>query len=333
MNNLREFLIRNIELADIVSRAAKRFECSRQTVYRHLKNLVAEGVVEEAGNTKGKVRRLTGQVFEFSWEVSGVGSLSESDIWHKTISPLLAGFPPNVLDIWHYGFTEIFNNAIEHSGASRIAVMVRISARETNILVQDDGVGIFRKIKEAMNLADERHAVLELAKGKLTTAQSQHSGEGIFFTSRMFDEFNIFSGNAHYSYETGRRNYIGRTEDHFGTIVWMMLDNETERSAREVFDKFTSGEDYGFDITIVPVKLAEYGDDSLISRSQARRLLNRFDRFRTVILDFAEVSHIGQAFADEVFRVFANDHPKIEILTKNCVDEVQKMISRALSAV
>jgi hypothetical protein len=148
----------------------------------------------------------------------------------------------------------------------------------------------------------------------------------------MFDEFNIFSGNVHYSHETGMRDYIGRTEDHFGTIVWMMLDNETERSAREVFDKFTSGEDYGFDITIVPVKLAEYGDDSLVSRSQARRLLNRFDRFRTVVLDFAEVSHIGQAFADEVFRVFANNHPKIEMLTKNCADEVRKMISRALAA-
>jgi len=35
-----------------------------------------------------------------------------------------------------------------------------------------------------------------LAKGKLTTDPKRHSGEGIFFSSRMFDEFDILSGGV-----------------------------------------------------------------------------------------------------------------------------------------
>jgi hypothetical protein len=50
----------------------------------------------------------------------------------------------------------------------------------------------------------------------------------------------------------------------------------------------------------------QYEGESLMSRSQARRLMNRFDRFSEVVLDFTGVNFIGQGFADEIFRVFAN---------------------------
>ena len=55
----------------------------------------------------------------------------------------------------------------------------------------------------------------------------------------------------------------------------------------------------------------------------------RIDLFKSVILDFKDVPYIGQAFADEIFRVFANEHPDIEILVLNANEEVAKMISRA----
>ena len=38
---------------------------------------------------------------------------------------------------------------------------------------------------------DKRQALFELSKGKFTTDPSRHSGEGVFFTSRMFDDFEI----------------------------------------------------------------------------------------------------------------------------------------------
>ncbi len=109
----------------------------------------------------------------------------------------------------------------------------------------------------------------------------------------------------------------------------MELQNHTSRTLKKVFDEFTTDDDYGFTKTVVPVELMRYGDDNLVSRSQAKRLLTRFDRFKVVVLDFSGVETVGQAFADEVFRVFTNQHPEIEIVTIQASSEVKRMISRA----
>jgi STAS-like domain of unknown function (DUF4325) len=87
--------------------------------------------------------------------------------------------------------------------------------------------------------------------------------------------------------------------------------------------------DYSFDKTIVPVRLLSCGDDRLVSRSQAKRLLSRIDRFKVVVLDFAGVATVGQAFADEVFRVFRTKHPQVDLQTKNVSTAVRRMITRA----
>ncbi|MCI0434839.1 MAG: DUF4325 domain-containing protein [Gemmatimonadetes bacterium] len=81
-------------------------------------------------------------------------------------------------------------------------------------------------------------------------------------------------------------------------------------------------------ITHVPVKLTQYGDESLISRSQAKRLVARFDLFKRVILDFGGVNSIGPAFADEVFRVFKTDHPDVDLRIVNASPNVRQTILR-----
>jgi STAS-like domain of unknown function (DUF4325) len=108
-----------------------------------------------------------------------------------------------------------------------------------------------------------------------------------------------------------------------------VLHNHTARTIKKVFDQFTSDDDYGFTKTVVPVRLMQYGDDNLVSRSQAKRLLERFDRFKVVILDFTAVASVGQAFADEVFRVFRNKHPEVELVPIHTSPDVERMISRA----
>ncbi|KAM3102957.1 STAS-like domain-containing protein [Phormidesmis sp. 146-12] len=230
--------------------------------------------------------------------------------------------------------SKMLNNAIDHSSGTEVSIQVKKTAVDTEIIICDDGEGIFKKIQRALHLNDERHAVLELAKGKLTTDPERHSGQGIFFTSRMFDEFNIFSGNVYFSHEFNesedwileRRNLIP------GTIVSMKLNNNTSRSSKQVFDNFSSGDDYAFTKTVVPVRLAQYGDERLVSRSQAKRLVTGVDKFKVVIFDFSDVEAIGQAFADEVFRVFKRQHPEMEIMSLNTNKEVAQMISRAESA-
>lgn len=331
---VRKFLIENIGAhpADIVRVAAEKFGCSRQAVHKHLRRLVDEGAVVVSGNTRSK-RYVLAPLLQWNREYAVAGALAEDAVWRSDIAPLLGKLPENVLSIWHYGFTEMLNNVIDHSGASHVAVSVTKTAASTKIAIYDDGVGIFKKIQAALNLVDERHAVLELAKGKFTTDPANHSGEGIFFSSRMFDEFDILSGEVYFSHEFEKKEdwILQRSSPQGGTLVTMVLHNHTARTTKKVFDKFSSGEDYGFNTTVVPVKLMRYGDDSLVSRSQAKRLLARVDRFKVVMLDFAGVASIGQAFADEVFRVFRAKHPEVELAPIHASSEVRRMISRAES--
>lgn len=64
-----------------------------------------------------------------------------------------------------------------------------------------------------------------------------------------------------------------------------------------------------------------------VSRSEAKRLLHNLDKFSAIELDMKDVWHVGQGFADEVFRVFANAHPDIEITARNASKVVAAMIA------
>ena len=329
---VRAFIIDNVDAhpTDIAKITAANFGCSRQAVNKHLQNLVADGSLAEGGRTKSKSYKLAALV---KWVKTYplVPGMSESEVWTADVASALGAIPDNAHRIWQHGFTEMFNNAIDHSEGTHISVGFEKSASETTIRITDNGVGIFRKIQRALGLIDERHAVLELAKGRFTTDPRNHSGEGIFFTSRMFDEFVIMSGGVYFSHAINEKEdwILEAGEMGEGTHVRMTLKNHTSRTAKQVFDEFTTGDDYGFTKTVVPVRLAQYGDDNLISRSQAKRLLARIDRFKLVLLDFRGVAMVGQAFADEIFRVFAANHPEMEIMAINTEIPVRQMISRA----
>lgn len=331
---VRGFIIKNVEKhpADIARLAADKFDITRQAVNKHLKKLVDERALTQHGNTRNRFYRLHPLV---EWQKSYplTSSLAEDVVWREEIATLLGQLPENVLDIWHYGFTEIFNNAIDHSDGTTLFIQLRKTATNAELALYDDGIGIFKKIQMELKLLDERHAILELAKGKLTTDPDNHTGEGIFFTSRMFDDFEILSGGTYFFHKFQEKEDWILERDRFssGTAVWMKLNNHTARTTKKVFDSFTSDDDFGFTKTVVPVRLAQYGDDKLVSRSQAKRLLARVDRFKTVLFDFQGVDSIGLAFADEVFRVFALKHPEIELMPTNANSVVKRAIHRAKS--
>jgi anti-sigma regulatory factor (Ser/Thr protein kinase)/biotin operon repressor len=332
---IRRFILENVEqhAGDISKLAADRFKITRQAVNKHLKRLGAEGALSEDGKTRSRSYSLTPKV-EWGQEYEINAELEEHLIWQNDLKNILGQQPENVVDIWQFGLTEMLNNARDHSGGTKINVLVRKTSVSTEMAIVDNGVGIFRKIQAALNLLDERHAIFELAKGKLTTDPKHHTGEGIFFTSRMFDSFDIFSGGVYFSHEYGKEEdwLIERTNPSQGTIVWLKLNNHTARTTKKIFDRFTSGDgDFGFTKTVVPVKLAQYGNDKLVSRSQAKRVLARVELFKTVMFDFSDVPTIGQAFADEIFRVFAQLHPEIEIYAVKSNTEVKRMIERAKS--
>lgn len=331
---IRNFILTNIEKnsGDITHVVGERFGISRQAVNKHLKNLVTEGALVPEGRTKYRRYKLAA-LLEWRKLYSLEPQIEEDLVWSRDVSLVLGNLPKNVMDIWHFCITEMFNNAIDHSGGKTVFVKFAKTAANTQIMLMDDGVGIFKKIQAAMNLVDERHAVLELAKGKLTTDPRRHTGQGIFFTSRLLDSFDILSNGVFFTHTFGLEEdwILERPKSTNGTTVFMKLNNHSARTDKQIFDQYSSGEDYGFTKTVVPVRLAQYGDDKLISRSQAKRLLARVDRFKTVLFDFKAVETIGQAFADEIFRVFAQGHPDIEIIPTNATPQVQQMINAARS--
>ena len=58
-------------------------------------------------------------------------------------------------------------------------------------------------------------------------------------------------------------------------------------------------------------------------------MLSGLDKFKIIVFDFNKVPVVGQAFADEIFRVFHQKHPTITLQSINMDDGVKFMIERA----
>ena len=335
-SGIRRYILENVQEhpSDIASFAAGRFSISRQAINRHIKALVDDGLLLAKGKTRSirySLKSLTKE--QITIELSA--GISEDKVWRKYVQPLLSALPENVLSICNYGVAEMMNNAIEHSNGSVAVINVWLDAVTVSLEILDNGIGIFKKITMDMNLEDERHAILELSKGKLTTDPQRHTGEGIFFTSRMFDRFYIQSGRSMFSHFEPEDSWSAETKDaeFGGTLVHMSISTSSERSVERVFDNYVLDNDtYAFARTQFPLVLARYGEENLFSRSQARRILARIENFEEVVLDFKGIRTIGQGFADEIFRVFQTVHPGIEIGYTNATDSVKRMISRAQAA-
>ena len=307
-------------LIRLVSQALK---VTKQNASYHVQKLIAEKQLTQSGKTRRARFFLAPTLI---WQKHYSRQQSESDVWDADVLPQISDLSDNALDIWRYCFTEMFNNAVDHSSGTRITIQLKRTTVNAEIAIIDNGVGIFKKIQHAMKFSDVRDAALELAKGKFTTDPARHTGEGIFFTSKMLDAFDISSGGVYFTSVSPMKNTKG-------TAIWMKLGNASDRSRKEVYDAYASPENnYAFDRTVVPVKMAEHSENDLISRSQAKRLLLRIDRFRTVVLDFKNVNQIGQAFADEIFRVFTRRHPGVEVQFVNANGDISNMIRRAQSA-
>ncbi|WP_010258207.1 STAS-like domain-containing protein [Treponema primitia] len=326
---INNFIIENIPAHqhDILALVMKHFGLSKPTAAKYLKSLLEEGIIQKERKGRYPNYQLVYTVFEYSYDVDD--SLDEDALWRKDISPHLQDVAPNVRQICQYGFTEMVNNAIEHSGSKRLTITLDLSARDIEFIIRDYGIGIFIKIKDDLGLEDPKHSILELVKGKFTSDPSKHSGEGIFFTSRIFDHFRIYSGGLAFwgHKDNDLLMEIPNNSITSGTGVFMLIRKNTSLQIADVFNEYTDPDKQpGFHKTAIPVQLMQYEGESLISRSQAKRLITRFDRFLEVVLDFSGVDMIGQGFADEIFRVFANAHPTVHLTPIHCSENVKNMI-------
>lgn len=331
--NIRKHLLHLCKdnVPNIASEAARNLGISKQAAARHLQSLEKTGLVKSTGRGKAKTSRLV-PILQLEWTFKRE-RLREDQVWRQNLSPHFKHLDENVRNIWEYGITEIVNNAIDHSEGSMVKIFLTGTALDSTVSIMDDGEGIFHRIQRLFALYNPREAILELVKGKLTTDAQNHTGQGIFFTSRAFDHFEINSHHLRFAHKRDPMDWLIEEKENIhvqGSTIVLNLDHDCIRALKSVFDEFAPPEEFDFSKTVVPLQLAQYEGEKLISRSQAKRLAARFEKFKTVVLDFAGVEEIGQGFADEIFRVFANAHPNVELIPIHVVDAVQHMISRAL---
>ena len=312
-----------------------RLGISRQALSVHLRALIDAGKVVRTGTTRGARYALASRapppaVVSRALRTSG---LDEARVWDDVaarlnLRPVLR---PNVEAIVHYAFTEMLNNAIEHSEADRCAIRFALEAGAVSFEVRDPGIGVFHSIASKLHLADQEAALVELLKGRTTTMREAHSGEGIFFTSRAADRFLLRSHRIQIEWSRARDDvFVSKRRFLAGTEVRFSVQRSIQRRLAEIFAEFAPEEyDFRFQKTKVLVKLLQR---DYVSRSEARRLLANLEKFNEVVLDFRGVQAVGQGFADEVFRIFAGRHPEIAISTENANPAIAAMIRHVASA-
>lgn len=308
---------------------------SRQWVSTLLKELVKEGKIVNSRSGKFVYYVLPANIALIGNKITqrlSNKNLAEDIIYDELVkkSSFISDLREDTKGILNFTFTEMLNNAIEHSMSESVEVSFEKSDGKIIFEVQDNGVGVFRNIMQKKNLKSDLEAIQELLKGKTTTLPHSHSGEGIFFTSKIADLFTLDSFGYRLRVDNKINDlFIEKSEPFEGTKVKFEINEDSGKHLSDVFIEYQAEPgSYSFNKTNVKVKLFSAGT-VYISRSQARRLMANLDKFKFIILDFEGIKTVGQAFADEVFRVFKNKHPEIEVNPINMSETVEFMIKRA----
>lgn len=257
-----------------------------------------------------------------------ITGLQEDTPWAHDFLPYFQ-LPDAVAPLAQHAFTELLNNAIEHSGGTHVTVSMRQTPLHLQLLVSDNGRGIFDAISETFQISDPAQAMLELAKGKLSTRPDCHNGRGLFFTARLADVIDLHANAQAFQQRDWQREqwHPTRPACRQGSAVYVAFNLDTERRLDEVLRRYSlDGAGYGFERTVVPLQLATGPQLALASRAQARRVAHRLQRFRRVELDFDGLDSVGHGFADELLRVFSHQHPEVDLVPVNMAPQVAAMV-------
>ncbi|HVA99675.1 MAG TPA: DUF4325 domain-containing protein [Acidimicrobiales bacterium] len=312
-----------------VARAA---EVTRQSASNYLNKMVASGeLVHEGIGRGGRYRKNATFVFQYP-----LHGLREDEVWSSELAELKRQNPPvldnpNVGSVLNFSFTELLNNAIDHSKGTTIGVRWFVEDTCIAFEIEDDGIGVFRNVREERELESDFDAIGEIAKGKQTTAPLAHSGLGIYFSSRMVNRFVLSSGNLIWIVDSRRDDQaVGSVDtERVGTLVRCEVDADTRITPREVFQAFAPLES-GFNRSTLRVALFEKGD--FVSRSEAKRMGAQLEMFDEVEIDFAGVEQLGQGFVDELFRVWQRQHPGTRLVPVNANRAINALIQMSAGA-
>lgn len=318
---------------DLPAHLMTRLQISRRQASGLLRKLVAMQWLCSTG-TPRKPRYVPGPLRQVVRRYA-IAGLQEDGPWRHDFAPAF-DLKPEVRRMAQHAFTELLNNAVDHSGGRSVTVSMRQTPVQMQLLVSDDGLGVFERIARDFAINDPALAMLELSKGKLTSDPQRHLGHGLFFCSRLADVFDIHANQAAFQCRgwNQRRWHAGRPAARSGTSVYLAIAVDTLCTLDTVL-RAHSGSDnsYRFERTSVPLNLlgsgehSDRGERTLASRADARRVASRLPQFNVAELDFNGITDIGHAFADELFRVFRGQHPGLQLLPVGMAPRVAEMVA------
>ena len=314
---------------DLVDHLMERTGASRRAAQGALRRLVDAHWLRREGTPRRPVYApgLLRQVAR-SYTLYG---LEEDLPWQRDFAPNFE-LPPHVARMVRHGFTELVNNAVDHSGGTSVTVSLRQTPSHVQLLVSDDGCGVFDRICNAFSLPDAQHAMLELAKGRLTSQPAAHTGRGLFFSAQLADVFDIHANNTAFQRRAweGPGWQPGRALPRQGSSIYMAIALDTTRTLDQVLGAWSlDGRGIDFDRTTISLRLLAGPGLALDSRAQARRVASRLSTFKRAEIDFEGIEDVGHAFADELFRVFARSHREVELLPTHMTPRVAALVSSA----
>lgn len=331
---IKEFL--KVKKRATSTEIARHFGFTRQYASQVLRVMTNAGETIKFGSTRSAFYTLPELMDEIGPSAAHRRLKNQNIKEHEVFDGLVAAFPvfrtalENVRSIVQYAFSEMLNNAVEHSRSKNIEVKMEREGDIIRFAVSDFGVGVFRNVMRQRHLKSELEAMQDLLKGKITTDPKAHTGEGIFFTSKAADRFVLESFGYRMIVDNTIHDVFFQEEKRInrGTRAIFSISTASNRYLNKIFEQYQSEPgSYAFDKTEVRVRLFTLGT-VYVSRSQARRILVGLEKFKKVIFDFDRVPNIGQAFADEVFRVFQSRHTEISIVPVNMSETVRFMVGR-----
>ena len=244
--------------ADVVD--GLRGKVTRAWVSAVISELVKKGILVKFGSTSGATYALPENATELGNSISK--HLLRKDLKEHEVldsinhqAPFLIQLDESVRSIFDYAFSEILNNAIEHSESKFVDDRVGADEKILWFEISDNGIGVFRNVMGKRGLSNEFEAMQDLLKGKATTHPQAHSGEGIFFTSKVADIFILDSFGYSLRVDNNIPDiFFEQTISRKGTKVSFSVSKNTDRHLTHVFSLYeTDHEDPDFDKTEIQV--------------------------------------------------------------------------------
>lgn len=328
-NQIKQFILENISShqRDIIKAAIHKFGISRQAILKHMNALINENRVIAHGKTRDRFYEIMPQV-NYSKSIEITDEVSPSQILKNQILPNFSTLNKNIYEICEFSIMAILANTFEHSKATRLNYKLFITPTETHIFMSDNGLGIFSKIQDKLELGSTQIAVIEVAKGHVTTDPKNHAGEELMTVIRLFDHVTIEASGLCLSYFSDSKNWsVTSSQQTNGTRFHLEIKTNSRRTCQETFHQIFNQENKSVRI---PVNLIRAKNELVNSRSQAKKLLLNIREMEEIKFDFNNIELIGPAFADELIRTTKHKNDSADIKWVNSNETVDLLMSRAV---